>query len=83
MKNKKYGIILIFLLLLLTTSSINTDKNRDPLIAKDKINLSSNPMQPVLLKVGTAEGPGDLDPQYAWDSASIDTIDQVFDGLFY
>ena len=37
----------------------------------------------VTLIFGTAEGPGDLDPQYAWDSASIDTIDQVFDGLFY
>ena len=36
----------------------------------------------VTLIYGTAEGPGDLDPQYAWDSASIDVVDQVFDGLF-
>ncbi|MFX1556429.1 MAG: hypothetical protein ACFFC9_04175, partial [Promethearchaeota archaeon] len=26
---------------------------------------------------GTAEGPSDLDPHLAWDSASIDVIDQV------
>jgi len=37
----------------------------------------------VTLIYGTMEGPIDLDPQYAWDSASIDTVDQVFDGLFY
>ncbi|MHA1471819.1 MAG: ABC transporter substrate-binding protein [Promethearchaeota archaeon] len=36
----------------------------------------------VTLIYGTAEGAGDLDPQYAWDSSSIDVIDQVFDGLF-
>jgi ABC-type transport system substrate-binding protein len=30
---------------------------------------------------GTAEGPVDLDPSYAWDSASIDVIDQVAEGL--
>ena len=30
---------------------------------------------------GTAEGPVDLDPAYAWDSASIDVIDQVAEGL--
>ncbi|MFX1405999.1 MAG: ABC transporter substrate-binding protein [Promethearchaeota archaeon] len=31
---------------------------------------------------GTAEGPSDLDPHLAWDSASIDVIDQVAEGLF-
>ena len=36
----------------------------------------------VTLIYGTMEGPIDLDPQYAWDSASIDVVDQVFDGLF-
>ena len=82
MKNKKHCIVLIILSLLLIISFMNTDRNIDSWPTKDKIHLSSNPMQPVLLKVGTAWGPGDLDPQYAWDSASIDVIDQVFDGLF-
>ena len=31
---------------------------------------------------GTMYGPVDLDPQVAWDSASIDAIDQVAEGLF-
>jgi len=31
---------------------------------------------------GTPYGPSDLDPQYAWDGASIDVIDQVCEGLF-
>lgn len=31
---------------------------------------------------GTMYGPVDIDPQYAWDSASIDAIDQVCEGLF-
>jgi ABC-type transport system substrate-binding protein len=33
------------------------------------------------LVFGTAEGPVDLEPHYAWDSASIDVIDQVAEGL--
>ena len=32
--------------------------------------------------LGTMEGPADLDPQDAWDSASIDVIEQVCEGLF-
>lgn len=31
---------------------------------------------------GTPEGPWDLDPHYAWDSASLDVIDQIAEGLF-
>jgi len=34
------------------------------------------------LVFGTMYGPVDLDPQVAWDSASIDAIDQVCEGLF-
>ncbi|MHA1479318.1 MAG: ABC transporter substrate-binding protein [Promethearchaeota archaeon] len=34
------------------------------------------------LIMGTMYGPVDLDPQVAWDSASIDAIDQVCEGLF-
>jgi peptide/nickel transport system substrate-binding protein len=34
------------------------------------------------LVFGTMYLPVDLDPQVAWDSASIDTIDQVCEGLF-
>ena len=34
------------------------------------------------LVYGTMYGPVDLDPQVAWDSASIDAIDQVCEGLF-
>ncbi|KKM64034.1 hypothetical protein LCGC14_1505450 [marine sediment metagenome] len=34
------------------------------------------------LVVGTMYGPIDLDPIYAWDSASIDVIDQVVEGLY-
>jgi peptide/nickel transport system substrate-binding protein len=40
------------------------------------------PEDDVVLVVGTKYGPIDLDPQVAWDSASIDTIDQVCEGLF-
>ena len=36
----------------------------------------------VTLVFGTMYGPVDLDPQVAWDSASIDAIDQVCEGLF-
>jgi len=36
----------------------------------------------VTLVYGTMYGPVDLDPQVAWDSASIDAIDQVCEGLF-
>jgi len=31
---------------------------------------------------GVAYGPQDLDPQFAWDSASLDVIDQVCEGLY-
>ncbi|TFF99019.1 MAG: ABC transporter substrate-binding protein [Promethearchaeota archaeon] len=34
------------------------------------------------LVFGTMEGPADLDPQDAWDSASFDVIDNVVEGLF-
>jgi len=36
----------------------------------------------IALIYGTMYGPVDLDPQVAWDSASIDAIDQVCEGLF-
>ena len=36
----------------------------------------------VTLVYGNMYGPDDLDPLYAWDSASIDVIDQVTEGLF-
>jgi len=36
----------------------------------------------VTLVFGTMYGPVDLDPQVAWDSASINVIDQVCEGLF-
>ena len=36
----------------------------------------------VTLVFGTQRGPVDLDPQYAWDSASSDVIAQVVEGLF-
>ena len=36
----------------------------------------------VTLVYGNMYGPDDLDPFYAWDSASIDVIDQVTEGLF-
>ena len=44
----------------------------------------SEPERPeeVTLVFGTMYGPVDLDPQVAWDSASIDAIDQVCEGLF-
>ncbi len=31
---------------------------------------------------GTSDGPVDLDPQFAWDQASSDVIDQVCEGLY-
>ncbi len=39
------------------------------------------PTGPVFI-FGTSDGPVDLDPQYAWDQASIDVIDQVCEGLY-
>lgn len=36
----------------------------------------------VTLILGTMEGPADLDPQDAWDSASSDVHDQVCEGLY-
>lgn len=41
-----------------------------------------SPPEGPIFKYGTGSGPIDLDPQYAWDSASIDVIDQVCEGLF-
>ncbi len=35
-----------------------------------------------VLIFGASSSPVDLDPQYAWDSASIDVIDQVCEGLY-
>lgn len=35
-----------------------------------------------ILIFGASSSPEDLDPQYAWDSASIDVIDQVCEGLY-
>ena len=82
MKNKKYHIVLIILSLSLTITLINIDRNIDSRPANDKIHLSSNPMQQVLFKFGLMYGPVDIDPQYAWDSVSIDVVDQVCEGLF-
>ena len=36
----------------------------------------------VTIVMGTSRGPVDLDPQYCWDSASADVIEQVIEGLF-
>ena len=36
----------------------------------------------IVLVYGTMEGPADLDPMDAWDSASSDVHDQVVEGLF-
>ncbi len=45
--------------------------------------LPSGPAAPTrTLVAGTMYGPIDLDPIFAWDSASIDVIDQVAEGLF-
>jgi len=85
MKNKKYCIALIILSLLLTISLINIDRNLDSRPANGKIHLSSKqvpPPAPLVFIVGVMNGPFDLDPQYAWDRASFDVIDQVAEGLF-
>jgi len=82
MKSKKYFIVLIFFSLLLTISLINIDINIDSWTANDKIYLSSKPMQQEFFEFGVMYGPVDLDPQVAWDSASINVIDQVCEGLF-
>jgi peptide/nickel transport system substrate-binding protein len=82
MKIKKDFIVLIIFSLLLTISLINIDRNIDSWSAKDKIHLSSKPMQEVHFKVGVSSGPYHLDPHYAWDSSSSDVIDQVCEGLF-
>jgi len=82
MKNKKFCIKLIIFSILLTTSLINVDINIDSWTANDKIHLSSKPMQQVLFEFGVMYGPVDLDPQVAWDSGSINVIDQVCEGLF-
>jgi len=44
--------------------------------------LPSERVEEVTLVFGTMYGPVDLDPQVAWDLASIDAIDQVCEGLF-
>ena len=41
---------------------------------------AENEVRPMIY--GTSSLAVDLDPHYAWDSASIDTIDQVMEGLF-
>jgi len=82
MKNKKYCIVLINFSFLLTILLINIDRNIDLWPTNNKIHLSSKPMQQVLFRVGMMYLPIDLDPQIAWDSASINTIDQVCEGLF-
>jgi len=82
MKNKKFCIVLIIFSLILTISLINTDRNLDSWPTNDKIHLSSKPMQQVLFKVGVPYGPVDLDPQFSWNSADGDFIDQVCEGLF-
>ncbi len=42
----------------------------------------TTPTTPNTILYGTGSRPRDLDPAYAWDSASADVIDQVFEGLF-
>jgi len=85
MKNKKYCIVLTILSLFLTVSLIYIDRNVGSWSANDKIYLSSKqvpPPVPVPFIVGVMFGPMDLDPQYTWDRASIDVIEQVAEGLF-
>ncbi len=43
---------------------------------------ASQQEQTTAILYGSGAGPSDLDPQFAWDSASIDVIDQVFEGLY-
>src|SRR5271157_524156 len=38
--------------------------------------------KPQVLIYGTSSGPLTLDPMWAWDSASEDVIDQVYEGLY-
>jgi len=78
---KKYKfkllIISLFISFLFSFNNITQNNNnlRDP-------NLVVSAASTNTLVVGTMYGPVDLDPIVAWDSASIDVIDQVVEGLF-
>ena len=62
MKKKKNSIIIIVGLLILA------------ILPNISIEVSGQSSDPFVFVFGTSYGPQDLDPHYAWDSASIDVI---------
>ena len=80
---KKYSnsalVILIILFVMHVTFNLALFNNK----ISENVNIRiSSDITSVPFEVGVEEGPQDLDPQNAWDSASFNVIDQVCEGLF-
>ena len=82
-------LTIIFVVILLFTSplmNLPIDMNKpidDELIPfNDDSNLNSQGIYTKEFVLGISSGPYDLEPQSAWDSSSIDVIDQVCEGLY-
>ena len=78
-KKYKLNLLIIALILSFLFSFNNITQNNTNL---RETNLVVSPVSTNTLVIGTMYGPVDLDPIVAWDSASIDVIDQVVEGLF-
>jgi ABC-type transport system substrate-binding protein len=88
-KRPKKIIILstIFVVILLFTNplmnlSIDMNKPIDDELIPFNDNPNLNGVRVSEFVFGVAYGPFDLEPQFAWDSSSIDVIDQVCEGLY-
>ena len=80
-------LTIIFVVILLFTSplmnlSIDMNKPIDDELIPFNDNPNLNGVRVSEFVFGVMYGPNDLDPQFAWDSPSIDVIDQVCEGLY-
>ncbi|GAH33346.1 unnamed protein product, partial [marine sediment metagenome] len=88
-KNKNIILILGFLaILLITVSNLSNMPSKGVDLIRDNIEELDDDFTKLNqggifseFIFGTFSGPQDLDPHIAWDSASIDVIDQVCEGL--
>ncbi|MFX0007132.1 MAG: ABC transporter substrate-binding protein [Candidatus Hermodarchaeota archaeon] len=78
MKTKRISICILFIIIF--GIFIYNPTRLDNKIEELEFLKTSEP--PITLKYGTRNGPVTLDPHDAWDSASIDVIDQVVETLF-
>ncbi|MEJ2251073.1 MAG: ABC transporter substrate-binding protein [Candidatus Lokiarchaeota archaeon] len=81
---KSIVIILGIFLIFCTTTLYTSQSAQENIFTNDILtrDIPSSSQAPITLRFGTAAGVQDLDPHNAWDSASVDVIDQVVETLF-